>query len=218
MSSETAHSRTGNGPGILALAGIAAPIIFVGSAIGQALARPGYSAVTQMVSELAAYPGGWIQNLSFVVTGALMAAFGYGLHRGVKPGPGGVIGPALIVLSGLGLIVAGAFPVRFEAGTLIEPAGHIIGSLIAFWGAAIGYIVLSRRMAADPEWKGRSAVALGTGIGIVVLFFVFVGLGMPPEAPLHPWLGIAQRAMIAAWFIGVLILAFRLRTVARGAP
>lgn len=200
--------------GQLALAGIAAPLLFVGSVIGQSLARPDYSSVSQMVSELAAYPGGWIQSATFYATGALMAAFGLGLNRGVRPGAGGLAGPVLIIVSGFGLMAAGYFPVRFDNGALVEPPGHIIGSLTGFWGAAIGYIVLSRRMAADPAWRDHAAVALTTGIAIIALFFVFVGLGMPENGPLHAWLGATQRALIASWLVGVLILALRLRKVA----
>lgn len=169
-----------------------------------------------MISELAAYPGGWVQDVTFVVTGGLLAVFGAGLHGAVRAGKGGLAGPALVVASGIGLVVAGAFAVRFEGGSVVEPAAHVAGSVAAFWSAALGHVVLWRRFAADPRWRDRSAVSLATGIAILVAFVVFAGLSVPQEAPLRPWVGIVQRVLVAVWFSGVLVLASRLREVAAG--
>jgi len=35
------------------------------------------------------------------------------------------------------------------------------------------------------------------------------------QAPLHPWLGLIQRAILAVWFLCLVILALRLRRVGR---
>lgn len=192
-----------------AVAGILAPILFVVSVIGQGLAYADYSQVSRPISALAAWPDGWIQILTFIVTGALMAGFAAGLHRGMAASRG-LAGPALLLLSGLGLIVAGIFPWRQEGGEFIEPAGHIAGSLVAFVGGGLGLIVLSFRMKADPAWRGIAMLVRIAGSATLVFFVVFAALALPEDGPLHPWLGVVQRAAVGVWFAGVLILAVRL--------
>src|SRR5713101_4567384 len=84
-----------------AAAGIAAPIVFTILLIVQGMLHPEYSHVTMPISALSARPGGWIQNLNFVISGVLLTAFAIGLHLAVRPVRSGVIGPGLLVLSGV---------------------------------------------------------------------------------------------------------------------
>lgn len=92
-------------PNRLLLAGVAAPIVFVGSFLVQGAVRPGYDPLRHPVSALSLGPGGWVQMLTFWVTGALIIAFALGLRAaGV-----GRATPILIAIVGLGLIGAGPF-------------------------------------------------------------------------------------------------------------
>jgi len=74
----------------LAVAGIAGPVIFVVVVIVQSLLHPDYSHMALPISALAAWPGGWVQNVNFVVFGLLMIAYAIGLHFGVRPSRAGV--------------------------------------------------------------------------------------------------------------------------------
>lgn len=199
----------------LAVAGIASPIVFVLVVIVQSVLHPDYSQVKLPISALAAWPGGWVQNANFVVFGMLMIAYAIGLHLGVRPSRAGVIGPTLLVLSGVGLLIAGAFPWREVEGDFVVPAGHLLGALLSFLGAGIGLIVVSRRMAADPRWRGLATYALMSGIAIVVLFVATFALVIPPGAPLHSWGGLVQRVTLLVWFPCTVVLALRLLRVAR---
>src|SRR6266542_4154380 len=134
-------------------------------------AAPDYSHVALPISALAAWPSGWIQNVNFIVFGVLMGAYAMSLHLGLLHGPGGVLGPALLVLSGVGLVLAGAFPWRAADGDFVVPPEHLAGSFVAFLGAGGGLMLLSRRLAADPRWRGLARYALVTGITMIVLFF-----------------------------------------------
>ena len=86
----------------LAVAGIAGPLLFVVVIVRQSLLHPDYSQVKLPISALAAWPGGWVQIVNFVIFGLLMISFAIGLHLGMRPSPAGVIGAALLVLSGWG--------------------------------------------------------------------------------------------------------------------
>jgi hypothetical membrane protein len=200
--------------GVLGVAGIVGPILFTAAFIAQGLFRPGYSHVAEPVSALAAGPNGWIQNANFFVFGPLMIAYAIGLHLGVRSTRRGVVGPALLVLSGLGLILSGLFPwVRDATGELSVPPGHLVGALMAFLFGGLGLIVISRRMARDPRWRSVATYALASGIAIIVLFLATGRLAVPDDAPLHQWAGLMQRATVAVWFPCTIVLAFRLRRI-----
>lgn len=199
----------------MAAAGIAGPVLFVVVVIVQSLLHPDYSQVALPISALAAWPGGWVQNVNFVVFGLLMIAYATGLHLGVRPSRAGVIGPALLGLSGVGLMIAGVVPWREAGGDFIVPVGHLLGAFLAFLGAGTAFIVISRRMAGDPRWRSLATYALASGIAIVMLFVATFALVIPPDAPLHGWGGLLQRVTLAVWFPCTIVLAFRLLRVAR---
>jgi hypothetical membrane protein len=201
----------------LAAAGIAGPIIFVLIVIVQSLLHPDYSQVKLPISALAAWPGGWLQSVNFVIFGLLMISFAIGLHLGVRPSRAGVIGPALLVLSGVGLMIAGFFPWRDANGDFVVPAGHLLGALLSFLGAGSGLIAVSRRMAADPRWRVVATYALASGVAIVILFVATFALVIPPGAPLHSSGGLVQRVTLLVWFPCTVVLALRLLRVARAA-
>jgi hypothetical membrane protein len=203
--------------GTLAAAGIAAPLLFTMLVIVQSVLQPDYSHVALPISALAAWPHGWIQNVNFFAFGVLMIAYAIGLHVGLRPTRGGLVGPGLLVLSGVGLLLAGAFPWRHVNGDFTVPAGHYVGALLSFLGAGTGLIVTSRRMPADPIWRGLARYALASGITMVVLFVVIGAFAVPVDAPLHVWAGLLQRIVLAVWFPCTIILAVRLRNVARAA-
>src|SRR5215212_8353024 len=199
----------------LAIAGIAGPIVFVVVVAVQSLIHPDYSQVKLPISALAAWPGGWVQDVNFVLFGLLMISFAIGLHLGVRRNRAAVIGPGLLVLSGVGLIIAGLFPWRGVEGDFIVPAGHLLGALLSFLGTGTGFIVVSRRLAGDPMWRSVATYALASGIVIAVLFVATFVLVIPPDAPLHSSGGLVQRVTLAVWFPCTVVLALRLLRVAR---
>lgn len=198
-----------------AIAGIAAPILFAALVVLQAQLQPDYNSVALPISALAAWPYGWIQNLNFYMYGVLVIAHAIGLHRGIRPSPGSAAGPALVGICGLGAIVSGIFPWRLVAGVPTESSGHVVGAILHFMGAAIGAIVLSRRMKYDEAWHGLSAYTLASGIAMLILFAALAGFGIPNDGPLHPWAGLVQRIAVAVWFACLIVLATRLWRVAR---
>lgn len=201
---------------LLAWAGILGPTVFTVTFVVLAQSRSDYSHVADPVSALAAGPNGWIQSVNFLVFGPLTIAFAIGLHLGMSPTRGGIVGPALLALSGVGLILAGLFPwVRDASGELIVPLGHLVGAVTTFVGAGLALILISRRMARDQRWRNLAAYTLASGILIIVLFLATSRLAVPDDAPLHEITGLFQRATIAVWFPNMIALAMRLRRVER---
>ena len=200
----------------LALAGIAGPIIFAVVAMMHSLLREDHSLAAHPVSALAAGPSGWIQNVNFLLFGSLMIAYAIGLHLGVHPGRWGLVGFALLVLSGIGLMWGGLFPATDATGSFDEDRLlHIPGFIMTFLGGGIGLIVMSRRMARDPRWKSLATYALLSGIAMLVLIVVGGGLVRPPGSPLHAWFGLFQWVLLAVWLPCTVVLAIRLLRLTR---
>jgi hypothetical membrane protein len=205
----------------LAMAGIIAPIIFTLLVIVQSVLQPDYGQVTQPISALSAWPLGWVQNLNFVVVGSLMIAYAVGLDRAVQRGRAGWIAFALLVASGLGIILAAVFPWRLAGAELVEPPAHGVAAVMTFVGAGVGLIAMSRRMVRDPNWRHLAGYVLACGIAVVVLFFTLGALAIDDAAPLHPWAGLLQRLVLAIWFpctIAVASRAFRIANQHHDSP
>ena len=203
----------------LAWAGIIGPVLFTATFIGQeALRRSEYNPLAETVSALEAGPNGWVQQVNFVVFGLLTMAFAVGLQLGLRRTRLGLLGPALLFTSGIGLLLAAGFPLREDAaGVTYDPGGHIVAGLTFFLTSAIGLIAVSRRLARDPRWRGLARYTLAAGVASLLGFFVMGALVMPDAAPLHAWAGVAQRALILlVLFPCRVVLSLRLRRLVRG--
>jgi hypothetical membrane protein len=200
-----------------ARAGIVGPILFTATYMAQELFRQDeYSPVAEPVSALEAGPNGWVQQANFVVFGLLTLAFAVGLHRGIRPTRAGIVGPALFFVSGIGLMLAGVFPLEEDAaGVTYDPGGHFVAGVMFFGTSAAALITVSPRLARDPRWQGLGMYVRVCGL-LAVAGFVLLGVfAIPDDAPLHDWAGLAQRVVILGiLFPARIVLALRLSKVA----
>jgi hypothetical membrane protein len=194
----------------LALGGIAGPVLFTLLVVLRGLLWPEYSHLRSPISALAAGPYGWVQNVSFIATGALLAICALGLQLVLASRSSSVLGPALLASGGLGLIGAGIFPATDATGAFSREIEHVVAAAIAFLGAALGLVVTSRSLTLAAEWRRYAPYTLATGIGVLLIFLVTFALAAPPEAPLHSWLGLLQRVTVFFWFTCTVVLAIQL--------
>ena len=199
----------------LTIAGMVAPIWFITLVIVQGIRQPDYSHIAMPISALAAWPAGWMQTLNFFVSGVLLAAFAIGLHHAIRPTRFGSLGVAVLLASCIGLWIAGLFPWIAVNGVPTEPPSHVVGAVLTFVCASTGFVILSRRMAADPSWRDLSAYVLGTGIAMLLLFIIVGGFAIGVGTPLHRWAGLLQRVLVAIWFTCVVVMARRALRLAR---
>jgi len=206
---------------VLAEASIFAPIVFTVGFVVQGFLRTdlrsGYNPIAQQISDLTAGPYGWVQQVNFVVFGLLLIAFAVGLHRGVRKARPWMIGPALVAWNGVELVIAGIFPLREDAaGHIYDPLGvHMVNGTIFFLSIGVVLVVMARQFARDERWRGLATYTLVTGIALLVMVLLNGFLAEMAQAPLHPWLGLIQRAILAVWLPCLVILALRLRRVGR---
>jgi hypothetical membrane protein len=200
-----------------AWAGVVGPILFTGTyMVQEAFRRDEYSPIAEPVSALEAGPNGWVQQANFVVFGLLTLAFAVGLHRGIRPTRRGLVGPALLFVSGIGLLLAAVFPLREDAvGVTYDPGGHFVAGLVFFLSSAVGLVAVSRRLTGDRRWWDIATYTRWCGLLALAGFVLLGALAMPDDAPLHQWAGLAQRIVIlAVLFPARIVLSFRLLRLA----
>lgn len=202
---------------LAAWAGLLGPVLFTLTWVAQELFRiEEYSPIKEPVSALAAGPNGWIQSVNFVVFGVLTMAFAVGLYRVSHSSRAGVVGSALFLVSGLGGLMAAAFPLREDAaGVTYDPGGHFIAGMTFFTSSALALVVISFALGERAELRRLAMRVRLAGILMLVSNPVMGILVIPDDAPLHDWAGLAQRVIVLGLlFPARLALSYRLLRVA----
>jgi len=116
-----------------AFAGIVGPILFSLIVFGLGSLQADYHPWVESISAISLYPGGWLQDVNFVMFGILTGVFTIALYRGVRPGPASLTGLAASMLSALGIVLMGIFPMTMDkvGGDVVSvhSDGHAIASL-----------------------------------------------------------------------------------------
>ena len=194
-------------------AGLVGPVLFTLIWVAQELFRiEEYSPIKEPVSALAAGPNGWIQSVNFAVFGMLTVAFAVGLYGVSRSSRPGVVGSALFLVSGLGLLMAAAFPLREDtAGITYDPGGHFVAGMTFFTSSALALVVISFAPARGAETHSLAMPVRVAGILMLVSNPVMAVLVIPDEAPLNEWAGLAQRIIVLGLlFPARLALSYRL--------
>tara|TARA_Y100001980_G_C14556878_1_gene352150 strand:+ start:1619 stop:2239 length:621 start_codon:yes stop_codon:yes gene_type:complete len=142
----------------LALGGLFGPLIFVLATLINASLRSDYNHVSQFISELGATNTSYaiLMNLSgFLPFGLLMVGFGISLFSLLPKGISFRFGSLLILVFGLGVLLAGLF--SCDAGCpdvgSNENNTHNQVSAVAFFSAIIGTGILSISFRSQADWK-----------------------------------------------------------------
>lgn len=199
------------------LAGTAGPLLFTLTFLLQNALRRDDDLVAEPVSALEAGTHGWIQQANFVVFGVLLLVFAAGLARALPATASARLGPALLAVSGCGLFVAAAFPLRENAaGEVYDPGFHVVSGVTFFLGSALALLALSRPLAADHRWRPLATWCVVAGV-LALAGFVLLGVfAIPDGSPLHPYAGLAQRiVLLAVTFPCLLAVATRLTRIGR---
>lgn len=181
------------GPG---LAGLVGPPLFwtVLTILGQT--QPAYNAFRHDISLLALGPYGWTQTANFVVFGLSIIVFQRGLQKAVSPGEAwGPITVFLALSSGLALVAMAIFPTDPPGTWTVRGTVHL-GIVIVLAGLLPTVcFVTAGKVKRHPAWRGYAPFTMLTGVvtGILTLILVLVWGGA--WRPLHPWLGLYERAV-----------------------
>ena len=160
--------------------GVVAGPLFIATVVIQALTREGFDPKKHPLSLLALGDLGWIQTTNFILSGLLAFASAFGLRQILRGSRGGMWGPILIAIYGIGLVWGGVFaadpafgyPVGTPDGAPDEISWHGILHAIAPAAAAIALIaacfVFARRFFAQGQ-RGWAIYCIVTAVLDLVL-------------------------------------------------
>jgi hypothetical protein len=171
---------------LLLAAGTAGGLVFTGVYLAEGATRAGYRALTQPISALSLGPGGWVQQLNFIVFGVLVCLSAAGWRAALAPGRGALAFPVLRVIAGVGLVMdglfaqdpSGGYPPGARAGmATVHGQVHTLFAMITITALAAGCFVLARRFAAQPGWRCWAVLAVAAGLATVVFIAAFGAAG-----------------------------------------
>lgn len=191
----------------LAICGIIAPIIFTIILMIASLLRSDYSHLINFVSELGAVgaPYAIIQRINFVLTGILIVAFTFGLHRGIGDGKGSIIGPLLVAIFGLSSVMSGIFSTDTIQPGSFSDIMHSMSSAIGSVAAIIAFFIISERLEKDILWRPYQSFSIVIAIVAIIVSVVGAGILGAVGTP-----GLGQRLFLAVLFLWIEVMAIRL--------
>ncbi len=160
-------------------------LLFTTTYLIEGATRPDYSAWQQAISALSLGPGGWVQQVNFVVFGLITIWTAFAWRVFLQGGPGATWYPILRGLQGLALVVDGFFsqdpaPGYPRGAALVSPTTHgtihVLFAFVAITAIAVGFFVLARRFAREPGWRWWAAACVLCGVLTIVLIATFGAL------------------------------------------
>lgn len=187
----------------LAAAGIAGPVLYVVAWLVLGALDPDYSQTRDPISNLSAVgaPHALVMTVVIFVFAVLIILFAYGLRRGLPPGLW--MGPAALVIAGVGYIGIGVAPLdlaNLEEANLL----HTLSATITVFGLILAPLLCFPSLRRHPEWRNVLVYSIATtavGLALVVLASSSVFAG---------WDGLMQRLVLAVALIWMIVIAIRL--------
>lgn len=161
---------------ILAICGMASPILYTLMWIVGGIIRPEYSHIRDDISSLMAV-GAPRKRLfdAFIITSSLLLfVFYLGVHEGINNGQGSIIGPLLLVVSSMfGICVALFFPLD-AGGEFITLRGkmHIVFIVASGLFTIAGMIALWLRLESVEGWQTFAVYSLLSAIVCTILVII----------------------------------------------
>lgn len=176
---------------------MAGALLFLVVILANGLAKPDYDPVHDFVSEGAIGRGGWLQIGNFIVSGALLTVFSFGLRDTVTRWTSWLVRVFAVCLMAAGVFVAD--PVPSDAATGHGIAHNAVS--LAVFVALVAACCTAARWQPTRAWRWYCLLSAA----LIVVFFVLAGGADPVDGGA----GLFQRASIAAGWIWLAALARR---------
>jgi hypothetical protein len=199
---------------LLLACGVVGPPLFVVAFLVDGATSSVYDPGRHWVSHLGLGERGWLGVANLILFGLLMLGFSLGLRQALRSGKGSTWGPRLFSLLGLGLVLAGVFPIDPSLGyppgtpqkapTTWHGQVHDLSGVLVFGSMTAVCFVLARCFAGDPRWRGWRWPSVLTGVVVAMDF-----AGVFPGAPG----GFFERVSLVAGGAWISLLALQLLRV-----
>jgi hypothetical membrane protein len=192
---------------------IAAPV-FAAFVLAATWATPGYSHVSETISQLGAdgRPRAGIIDAGFVVSGLLTAAFAIGVYRWIRGRPASKAALAALLVNATGIVLSGVFadnPATREALTTENRLHHLVGQ-VSFVAGVTAMVAFAFGSYSVPGWRRLAAFTLFVVFADVILAAVFY------FDLLSPWRGALQRTFFAVALLWTTMVSVRALTERTG--
>jgi hypothetical membrane protein len=189
--------------GLLALAGILGPAIFIAFDLIAGLSDPYYNYFRHSISSLAWSNLGWLQTIGFLTIGLLMELFAAGLFFGLKGNRLFGLGLVLLVIFGFGLLLIGAFHTDPYVGPhTIEGTIHGTSAKLVFWLLPLAGLLLAPTLRKDSFWRPLYRYSLISSIAAFI--FTISSFWMADD---FKWFGLCERILVAIELFWVFVMA-----------
>jgi hypothetical protein len=185
---------------------MAAPLAFFGTVLVLGFLRPGYSHVTQLMSELA-IPGSpyaaLMDLVGLALTGVLLILFTPAIHAALGRARGGTAGTLLVAVVGLMFIGMALLPC--DAGCVpVTMTGqlHLFLGMAGILVTAVSALLLAYAMREAGGWNGYWQYSLATGVLLFLLILASPSFSGSP--------GLVQRTIAGVAFLWTGVVAIRL--------
>lgn len=179
-------------------------------AISQSL-PPHYSPISQAESDLAVGPYGYIMTINFVNRGILSLAFIYAFVKTIDL-TGGLRTPFrrgyyLLGIWAVGAVLLAIFPTDVPVTPISwHGAIHLVVALIAFFGGAVGILLISRHFGENVATKGAKGFALILGWLSVLLLLTDLFAQFLVHR-LGGYSGLSERLFLGSVLLWILIVS-----------
>jgi hypothetical protein len=203
--------------GLVSCGGIGA-LLFTAVYLIEGATRPGYDALRQPISALSLGPGGWVQQVNFVVYGVLLVVAAVGWYRFLSPARGAIWFPLLQGISGLCLIGAGVFSMDpfpgYPPGVALATSTahgtlHSVFAWALILSLAQGCFTLAIFFVRSPPWRGWAVYSWVTGALILIFWGAFVQDATGPLAGLVERLSAGSHDLWMCLLIATLVVQYR---------
>ena len=212
MTRPAAHRVVERATGV-SLAAVALVMVCLCGMVLLHIVRTDLDPVRQVMSEYANGRFGFLMTAVFYAIGLASIALGVRLGRAMAGGALVVATRILLVLGGLGLVLAGVFEVgRPAVPDTIEEIIHSYATMVAFTLIIVAMVLFAVSCRRDPRWTGFVWIAWGLAVTAAVAG------AFSPFAGLTTWSGLAQRLLGLAVVAWLLLTALHIRFGRPGRP
>jgi len=198
---------------ISAWAGMVGATLFVLIFTLEGWYRPGYKPLEMFVSELSLGSRGWIQILNFIIFGALLFVFAWGIAAEFPNGKASRSGPIILTTLAICYFLSGPFVMDpFYPPFTFHGRLHGILGWIVFTLMPLSCLMFLRRFREDPNWQFLKWGTLGLGLlsALGVGLLTIAAKSVDARNLFNHQLGLIQRTIIVPFMLWVFLFALGL--------
>lgn len=195
---------------ILCLSGIAAPIFLLLAVLLSGFLHPGYSHISQAISELGAKGVSYKDILNYaglIPAGLLTIIFSVAMFKHFIGKPALFISSCLVALMGIGRLFAGIFPCDPGCIPIVSISGrlHMVCGFASLFAGSIAPLIFGlglKRLDSESLFYWSLILGLST----VIMFFLLISqLAMP-------YFGGIQRILLILTYSWIILISIRMNT------